>query len=50
MVSRLELEMEDSEKDRDKRVEELWKRLDPQRTGELDFKALQKGLRRIDHR
>jgi hypothetical protein len=31
-------------------VEELWLKLDPQGTGELDFKGLQRGLARIDHR
>ncbi|KAK3397107.1 mitochondrial carrier domain-containing protein [Sordaria brevicollis] len=41
--------MEESQNQRDKRVEELWTKLDPQRHGELDFKGLQKGLRRIDH-
>lgn len=50
VVSELEMEMEESQNQRDKRVEELWKKLDPQGHGELDFKGLQKGLRRIDHR
>ncbi|CAK7216856.1 hypothetical protein SBRCBS47491_002972 [Sporothrix bragantina] len=34
---------------RDKRVEDLWRRLDPQGDRELDLKGLKKGLRRIDH-
>ncbi|KAK0708955.1 hypothetical protein B0T26DRAFT_654297 [Lasiosphaeria miniovina] len=42
--------MEQSQNERDKRVEELWTKLDPAGTGELDLKGLQKGLRRIDHR
>ena len=50
VVSELEMEMEESQNSRDKRVEELWKKLDPQGTKELDLKGLQKGLRRIDHR
>lgn len=50
MVSELELEMEESQNQRDKRVEELWRKLDPQGKGELDLKGLQKGLRKIDHR
>jgi solute carrier family 25 phosphate transporter 23/24/25/41 len=50
VVSELEMEMEESQNQRDKRVEDLWKRLDPQGHGELDYKGLQKGLRRIDHR
>ena len=40
----------ESQNQRDRRVEELWKKLDPQGTGELDLAGLQKGLRRIDHR
>ncbi|KAK3943581.1 hypothetical protein QBC46DRAFT_35434 [Diplogelasinospora grovesii] len=49
-VSELEVEMElESQNQRDKRVEELWRKLDPQGHGELDLKGLQKGLRRIDH-
>lgn len=42
--------MDESQNQRDGRVEELWKQLDPAGNGELDFKGLQKGLRRIDHR
>ncbi len=49
-VSELGMQMEESQNERDKRVEELWKKLDPTGQGELDFKGLQKGLRRIDHR
>lgn len=40
----------ESQNQRDRRVEELWRKLDPQGAGELDVKGLQKGLRRIDHR
>ena len=50
VVAGLEADMEESQNQRDKRVEELWTKLDPQRHGELDLKGLQKGLRRIDHR
>ncbi len=42
--------MEESQNQRDKRVEELWRKLDPAGQGELDLKGLQKGLKRIDHR
>jgi len=49
-VSSLELELEESQNERDKRVEELWRRLDPQGKRELDFKGLQRGLRRMNHR
>jgi solute carrier family 25 (mitochondrial phosphate transporter), member 23/24/25/41 len=49
VVTKLQAEME-TQNERDKRVEELWRRLDPAGHRELDFKGLQKGLRRIDHR
>ncbi|KAL8296750.1 hypothetical protein RB597_006053 [Gaeumannomyces tritici] len=49
MVSELEAEMAESQNARDKRMEELWRKLDPQAKGELDLKGLQRGLRRIDH-
>ncbi|KAH6688387.1 calcium-binding mitochondrial carrier [Plectosphaerella plurivora] len=53
LVKELEMELEmglqESQNQRDKRVEDLWKRLDVQQTGYLDFKGLQRGLRRIDH-
>lgn len=50
VVSELEGKMNESQNQRDKRVEELWMKLDPTGHGELDYKGLQKGLRRIDHR
>jgi solute carrier family 25 (mitochondrial phosphate transporter), member 23/24/25/41 len=50
VVSELELELEESQNQRDRRVEALWQKLDPQKTGELDLKGLQRGFRRIDHR
>lgn len=49
-VSELEMGLQESQNQRDKRVEELWGKLNPQGSAELDFKGLQKGLRRIDHR
>ncbi|KAI1780629.1 mitochondrial carrier [Hypoxylon cercidicola] len=49
VITELELEMEESQNQRDARVEQLWRRLDYQGKGELDWKGLQKGLRRIDH-
>ncbi|KAH6656811.1 mitochondrial carrier domain-containing protein [Truncatella angustata] len=49
VVSEIELEMEESQNARDARVEALWKRLDYQGKGELDWKALQRGLKKIDH-
>lgn len=49
VVTELEMESKESQNQRDKRVEGLWRKLDPQGTGELDVKGLQKGLQRIDH-
>ncbi|CAG9956185.1 unnamed protein product [Clonostachys rosea f. rosea IK726] len=49
VVSELGRGLEESQNQRDARIEELWFRLDPGRTGELDFKALREGFRRIDH-
>ncbi|KAL7624482.1 hypothetical protein AAE478_006047 [Parahypoxylon ruwenzoriense] len=49
MVTKLEMEMAESQNQRDARVEQLWRKLDYQGKGELDWKGLQKGLRRIDH-
>lgn len=50
VVTEIELEMEESQNERDARVEALWRKLDYQRKGELDWKALQRGLKKIDHR
>jgi len=50
LVTKLEMDMAESQNERDARVEELWKRLDFQGKGELDLKGLQKGLKKIDHR
>ncbi|KAI1428425.1 mitochondrial carrier domain-containing protein [Xylaria sp. FL1777] len=49
LVSELEIEMAESQNERDARVEQLWKKLDYQAKGELDWKGLQRGLRKIDH-
>ncbi|KAK0670049.1 mitochondrial carrier domain-containing protein [Cercophora samala] len=49
VVLKLEVEMAESQNQRDKRVEDLWRKLDPAGHGELDYKGLQKGLQRIDH-
>jgi hypothetical protein len=50
VASELEMGLQESQNQRDKRVEELWAKLNPEGSAELDFKGLQKGLRRIDHR
>ncbi|KAI5858279.1 mitochondrial carrier [Durotheca rogersii] len=49
VVTNVEMEMAESQNQRDARVELLWKKLDYRGTGELDWKGLQKGLKRIDH-
>ncbi|KAM0335593.1 hypothetical protein ACHAQA_000641 [Verticillium albo-atrum] len=48
-VAELELGWAESQNQRDKRMEELWASLDTQKSGFLDFKGLQRGLKRIDH-
>lgn len=50
LVAELEHGLEESQNQRDARVEQLWAKLDPGRAGELDLKALQKGFCKIDHR
>lgn len=40
----------ESQNARDARVEKLWHDLDTRKEGQLDIKALKKGLRKIDHR
>jgi solute carrier family 25 phosphate transporter 23/24/25/41 len=50
LVSEVGDGLRESQNSRDARVEELWTSLEPDKTGELDLKGLQKGLRRIDHR
>lgn len=41
---------EESQNQRDARVEALWAKLDPGQSGELDLKGLKKGFRSMDHR
>jgi Ca2+-binding EF-hand superfamily protein len=50
MDEQLQRELRLPQRQRDQRVEELWRKLDPAGHGELDFKGLKRGLRRIDHR
>ncbi|ESZ96757.1 solute carrier family 25 member 42 [Sclerotinia borealis F-4128] len=42
-------EVSETQNARDKRVEQLWRKLDTKKKGEIDLPELQKGLRRIDH-
>ncbi|KAK8093681.1 mitochondrial carrier domain-containing protein [Apiospora hydei] len=48
-ITEVGLTMEESQNQRDARLEQLWKKLDYQSKGELDWKGLQRGLRKIDH-
>ena len=50
LETEVERELAESQNQRDARVESLWRKLDPHGAGELDYKGLQRGLRRIDHR
>ena len=50
LVTELKMEMTESQNERDARVEQLWKKLDYQGKGELDWKGLQRGLKKMDHR
>lgn len=50
LVSKVEQGFEESQNQRDARVEQLWTKLDPDEKGELDLKGLRTGLKRIDHR
>ena len=38
------------QKAQDARVEELWRKLDSSKEGQLDREGLKKGLRKINHR
>ncbi|KAI1320757.1 mitochondrial carrier [Xylariaceae sp. FL0255] len=49
VVTEIEMEMTESQNERDARVERLWRQLDYQGKGELDWKGLQRGLKKIDH-
>lgn len=40
----------ESDKERDDRLEELWKTLDSKGDGQIDMNGLKKGLKRLDHR
>lgn len=39
----------ESNEDRERRIQELWRTLDTRSEGQLDLPALKKGLRNIDH-
>jgi len=43
------MDIPESQNSRDARIEELWKKLDPQSKGEIDLNGLQRGLMKIDH-
>lgn len=41
---------EETDKERDERLEKLWNTLDAGGDGQIDIKGLKKGLKRMDHR
>ncbi|KAL2753653.1 hypothetical protein ACRALDRAFT_1077391 [Sodiomyces alcalophilus JCM 7366] len=49
LVAGLGAKLGESQNQKDKRVEDLWRRLDAQRSGYLDFRGLKQGLQKIDH-
>lgn len=50
LAKQVEAGLHETQNQRDVRIEELWAKLDPSRTGELDLKGLQRGFKKIDHR
>lgn len=50
LATEVETGLSETQNQRDVRVEELWVKLDPNRTGELDFRGLQRGFKKLDHR
>lgn len=50
MATELRKELRESQNQRDKRIEDLWRSLNPGKAAALDLRALQRGLRRMDHR
>lgn len=50
VMTEVRKELRESQNQRDKRIEDLWGTLNPAKTSELDLRALQRGLRKIDHR
>lgn len=50
VMTEVRKELRESQNQRDKRIEDLWRTLNPAKTGALDLRALQRGLRKIDHR
>ena len=40
----------ESHDDREKRLHELWRTLDPKQEGQIDIHGLRKGLKKMDHR
>ena len=50
LVSEVEHGLEETQNQRDARVEALWKKLGPDNSGTLDLKGLKKGFKKLDHR
>jgi solute carrier family 25 phosphate transporter 23/24/25/41 len=49
-IAKIEQGLDESQNQRDARLEKLWRKLDPKGTGELDLTALKAAFKRIDHR
>lgn len=50
LATSVNMELLESQNERDARVEDLWRHLDPKETGEIDLKGLQRGLKKLNHR
>jgi solute carrier family 25 phosphate transporter 23/24/25/41 len=48
-IAKIEQGLDESQNQRDARLEKLWRKLDPKGTGELDLTALKAAFKRIDH-
>ncbi|OBT40652.1 hypothetical protein VE00_08359 [Pseudogymnoascus sp. WSF 3629] len=49
LATSVNMELLESQNERDARVEDLWRHLDPKETGEIDLKGLQRGLKKLNH-
>lgn len=50
VMTEVRKELRESQNQRDKRIEDLWRTLNPAKAAALDLRALQRGLGKIDHR
>ncbi|ELR05808.1 hypothetical protein VC83_04415 [Pseudogymnoascus destructans] len=49
LATSVNMKLLESQNERDARVEDLWRHLDPKETGEIDLKGLQRGLKKLNH-